>query len=435
MAARVPASQLAPLSKLEAEASLAKLVAEPVRSGSFLELPRFVAVAPALVLGLAVAGGISSVLGLSLLSIGLSAGGALVFLVGVTPPAARLVELLRVARLARPTTDRADPGRTIDVGIGSGVMEIQQPAPLPRHPYRNSEASERRFIVGDVAAGRARLVRALAGQVMAAAVACGIVRFTAPVGLEELRFAAPPAPPEPPPTPATMHRLAMRQAVGWVASGPGKLNFPKQPRPAVADVNGDGTRDFVVLSFEADRSPAEFLAGYDGVTLAKVWTSDSLRLLEQQDAKLVPSGSHLAQGLSWETFETKSASIGLGDDRVLRSRDRTVVRAESKATENSWQEPYFLPEDSGSSFTPRAFDLDTERFYFAYELEAGGRRVGARSIESGAVAWKAESVTHPESIVRGLAEAEGRLLLVTETHLELRSAASGELLAIAGAHD
>ncbi|NUO48330.1 MAG: hypothetical protein HOV80_05685 [Polyangiaceae bacterium] len=89
-----------------------------------------------------------------------------------------------------------------------------------------------------------------------------------------------------------------------------------------------------------------------------------------------------------------------------------------------------MPEDRGSSFTPRAWDAGKERFYFAYELEAGGRRIGARSLATGDVAWSVVSDIDPSSMVRGIAETED-LVLLTETHLEAFYATTGARIAVA----
>jgi hypothetical protein len=135
---------------------------------------------------------------------------------------------------------------------------------------------------------------------------------------------------------------------------------------------------------------------------------------------------------TWAIFDADDVSIGLGDDRVLKSREHTMVRATSSSTSTSWEEPYFLPDDHGSSFTPRAWDVGKERFYFAYELETGGRRIGARSLATGKVAWSAVSDIQPGSIVRGVVETED-LLLLTDTHLEVLYATTGATIAVAAA--
>jgi hypothetical protein len=500
MAERVPASKLDRLSELEeAAAKPSKTERLPVRAGSLLALPRAIRAAPAAVATFMVSGAILTYLSAEAIATTAFFAAVIAFVPALGALAIRLAKLERLRRRARPTTDPAEPQQTIDLGLGREVFQLEEPELPPGHPYRDRATAPRHFLLGDVAAARSMLRWAMAKQVAAGALGCVPLLFIEPRDADrELPL-------------ANMDRLEMMPVQG-LSTGRIPARFPEQPRPAVADLNGDGLRDVIVITgMTAEEPGTGTLAAFDGTTLKRLWRSESrpvtwpaqpvmitsrhaffvdatglttiheresgtiLQTVRLPDAKprcfvestdavwfesatapafvlfgdevaprdsaeppscerpgLAQSGEARIGSMTWAHFQTGDYAISLGDDRILKERGLTTVRATSAARGTDWEEPYFLPEDRGSSFTPRAFDVGDERFYFAYELEPGGRRIGARSLETGKIAWSVVSEVAPTAMVRAVVETED-LLVLTETHLELLYATTGATLRLAAA--
>ena len=72
--------------------------------------------------------------------------------------------------------------------------------------------------------------------------------------------------------------------------------------------------------------------------------------------------------------------------------------------------------------------MDFDRFYFAYRLSDGTRRIGARSLFAGNVEWATSSDSHPGAAVQGMTAGDD-LLVVSETHVELLDKETGKPLA------
>jgi hypothetical protein len=185
MGARVPASQLDPLSELEeaperrAKAARPAKAAQPersprvpVRAGSLVALPRALRAVPFFLFALLVVGAVIDALSAPRLATSLFIAAAGVFVSALGALTIRLVKLEELRRRARPTTDLPDPHHTIDVGVGREIFQLEAPPPPPGHPYRARATAERHFLVGDIAAARSVLLGAIGRYVVAGAVGC-----------------------------------------------------------------------------------------------------------------------------------------------------------------------------------------------------------------------------------------------------------------------
>ncbi|NUO48329.1 MAG: hypothetical protein HOV80_05680 [Polyangiaceae bacterium] len=422
MAARVPASQLDPLSELEEgterpakrsappkpsrpakAAPPPKPVRVPVRRGSLVDRPRALSAAPFVVIVLVVVGTIVEAFAAPRVAAALFVAGAGTFAWAFGVLAVRLKQLEGLRRRARPTESPPDPHRTIDVGIGREVFQLETPALPVGHPYRDRATAERHFLVGDIAAARSMLLRAMGTHATVAGLGCIPLVFLSR--------------PHDEPAFAELDRLAMANEEGLPTPRLSRM-FLEQPRPAVADLNGDGRRDVIVMMGGTAERPETALAAFDGTSLETLWTSEArpvtwpaqplvityryvffvdaaglITIHERetgvilQTAKLGPGkaycsvadadgvwfadvgqpsfalfgdeavpreverpegcawprlaqrGGGIVGNMTWQTFDAGDYWVGLGDDRVLKKRDHTMMRGTSSSTGLYWTEP------------------------------------------------------------------------------------------------
>ncbi len=131
----------------------------------------------------------------------------------------------------------------------------------------------------------------------------------------------------------------------------------------------------------------------------------------------------------WRMFEADDQTFGFGVDIAARKPIETVVMFQPKnGRGHRWTERYYLGGDDGPTIDIQGYEVDEARFYFAYRLSDGTRRIGARSRLAGNLVWTQTSERHSGAAVQGVS-ASDHLLVVAETHLELRELETGKQLA------